>query len=237
MKLPLLEFPTKLDSDGKFENNFEGVSYSKCNPKYSNQMNGLLYEPQYERSEIHYYDFYLDMGFNQYKKIFKDNDVRYDLIYMEGGTPSQEYIKTSGHFHKKIEGQDISYPEIYQVIQGKAVFILQKVDDWEKEDEPLVVEDCILVEVNAGETVIIPPNYGHCAVNVTDEPMIFIDLISIHSDNDYASIKQSRGMCCYILKFDDSYRVEKNENYIFNTEIRKMNPKESSKLGTLNNHS
>jgi len=236
MSLTLLPFPTEFDSNGKFKNHFEGTNYSKCNPKYSNQMNQLLYEAEYEQSKIHYYDFYLDMGLDKYKEIFENNDVRYDVIYMEGSTPSQEYIKTSGHFHKKIKGQDISYPEIYQVIQGKAVFILQKVDDWEKEEGPIIVEDCILVEVNAGETVIIPPNYGHCAVNVTEEPMIFIDLISVHSNNDYASIKQSRGMCCYILKDDDSYKVVKNKNYNFHTKARSVTPGEDTELGILSNH-
>lgn len=236
MKLDLLQFPTEVTSDGKFENNFEGTSYRQCNEKFSSGMTQLLYDNDYEKKDVHYYDFYLDMGRDDLKEVFRGNNVRYDVIYMEGKGSGDEFIKTSGHFHKKIHGKDISYPEIYQVVQGRAVFVLAKVDDWEKE-EPMVVNDCIIVEVNAGETVVVPPNYGHCAVNITEEPMIFIDLISIHSDNDYASVKRSRGMCCYILKDGESYKVEKNNHYIFKTDIRLISPIESLTLGIKNNHS
>ena len=54
-----------------------------------------------------------------------------------------EYTKTVGHYHPQIPGTDISYPEIYQVLEGSATYLLQKVEH-ENEDVLLdVVEMCI----------------------------------------------------------------------------------------------
>lgn len=132
--------------------------------------------------------------------------------------------------HCKVEGRDISYPEYYQVVKGKALFVMQKVQD-ENPTDDMVVEDAILVEVNAGEAVVIPPDYGHCTVNISDETMVFINLVSVYSTNNYDQIKRLQGMCCYIDKSDDGYKVTKNSKYKFNCDIKIVKTQNNDELG------
>ena len=41
-----------------------------------------------------------------------------------------EYVKTVGHYHPPVPGTDVSYPEIYQVLDGSATYLLQKVESY-----------------------------------------------------------------------------------------------------------
>ncbi len=55
--------------------------------------------------------------------------------------------------------------------------------------------------------------------------MVFVNLVSCDSSNSYDSVKQSAGMCCYVMRNPDgSYRVEKNPHYDFACDPRIVVP-------------
>ena len=229
--LPLFGMPVALDEEtGKLAGNDKNINWEDYSRKYSEKMFGLLADTAYNKTDEPYYDFYKAIVNDTDRSTFSDVDLRYDSTVILEGTAGNEFKKTAGHFHLPIPGKPYSFPELYQVINGKALFVMQRVDDYKKSG-PMVVKDLILAEVNAGEAIVIPPDYGHCTVNISDETMVFINLVSVHSSNYYDSVKASQGMAAYILKTEDGYTVEKNPRYEFECEPRIVVPTDSEKLG------
>lgn len=232
-ELKMFGMPIVFDpSDNKLVPTDPKVNYEDYSRKYSKGMFGLLADGSYQVEDNPYYDFYKAIVHDDVRTKFSDVDLRYDSTVIMEGSAGEEFKKTAGHFHCNIPGKEVSYPELYQVIKGTALFAMQKVDDCNKTDGKMVVQDCILAEVHAGEAVVIPPNYGHCTINVSPETMVFVNLVSCDSHNSYDSVKKSVGMCCYALKNEDgSYRIVKNEHYDFQCEPRLVTPQDSEILG------
>lgn len=213
----------------------EGISWEDYNRKYSKAMFGLLADPEYQKENEAYYDFYKAIVEDCNRTRFSHVNLRYDSTVILAGDANGEFKKTAGHFHCEVPGKGMSYPELYQVIKGTALFIMQKVDDCQKTGR-MVVEDAIFAEVHAGEAIVIPPEYGHATVNIGNETMVFINLVSCNSHNFYDSVKASAGMCCYVYRDNKSgYRIEKNPKYDFACEPRIVKPKESDVLGVHKN--
>ena len=60
-----------------------------------------------------------------YRDVYKSNDIRYDITVIPFRPLGDEYPKTHGHYHPRAEDGH-TYPEVYQVHNGKALFILQR---------------------------------------------------------------------------------------------------------------
>lgn len=235
-ELSMFGFPIVFNADNKMLiPNAEDISYEAYNRKYSEAMLGLLSDKNYYKKDDIFYDFYKSIGRNNEREIFNTHGLRYDSTVIMSGCAGNEFKKTAGHFHCEIPGKKVSYPEYYQVIKGKAVFVMQKVD-YEHTPGRMNVLDCIVAEVAAGQAIVIPPNYGHCTVNVSNETMVFSNLVAIDSKNFYDSVRHSFGMCCYIKKaVNNSYSIEKNDNYDFSCEPKLVTPIENITLGILSN--
>lgn len=231
-ELKMFGFPVVFDAtDDKLVPNAEGVSYEAYSRKYSKGMFGLLADASYATEDEPYYDFYKAIGRDEERAQFEARGLRYDSTVIMAGCAGDEFKKTAGHFHCEVPGKGMSYPEYYQVVKGTAVFVMQKVQD-EQTRGRMNVTDCIIAEVKAGQAIVIPPNYGHCTVNVSDETMVFINLVAAASMNAYDGVKRSVGMCCYIKKNEDgSYRVEKNDHYDFSCEPKVVTPNDNDTLG------
>lgn len=137
------------------------------------------------------------------EKIFEKYNVRYDITVVLAGTIGKEFIKTVGHYHSKKEGTDIYYPEIYEVIHGKAHYLFQKVEG----DK---VPDVKIIEANEGDKVIIPPGYGHIAINPGKETLVEADIQSLNIVPNYWDVEEEHGECFYELGTSEWV---KNENY------------------------
>ena len=227
----LFGMPISLNEEtGMLESTDSNIAWEDYSRKYSGKMFGLLANPSYQTEDDPYYDFYKAIVANDKRELFASHDLRYDSTVILAGDAAGECKKTAGHFHLPIEGHSYSYPELYQVIYGKALFVMQHVADYNT-DGTMVVDDIILAEVNAGEAVVIPPDYGHCTINIGEDIMVFINLVSTHSNNYYDSVKESHGMCMYAWKDGDGYRLEKNKSYNINCEPRVVTPINCKELG------
>jgi len=236
-ELKMFGMPIMFDEEtDKLSSSDKNVNWEDYSRKYSDGMFGLLAEDHYNVKDNPYYDFYKAIVNDNDKAEFVKANLRYDCTVIMKGCADKEFKKTAGHFHCFIPGKNMSYPELYQVVRGTALFVMQKVDNVNKVNDKMTVEDVILAEVKAGQAVVIPPNYGHCTINISDETMVFVNLVSMDSSNYYESVKNSHGMCCYVYRNDDgTYRIEKNPNYVFNCGIRIAVPSESDTLGIRNN--
>ena len=152
----------------------------------------------------------------------KAANLRYDLTLIPPGRIDGEFAKTAGHYHK-------SYPEVYEVLHGRAYFLIQKPGKDFKN-----IESAILVEAGPGEKFLIPPAYGHNTINVFDEPLIMANWLSNSADPyDYEPYKILNGASYRLIAEGDLVDIVKNPAYESAPDIRKIRPKEMPQFGLI----
>ena len=132
-----------------------------------------------------------------YRGVETKGDLRYDITIMPAKMLGVEFVKTLGHYHPE------NYGELYIVLKGRAIYLIQKID---KNGE---IEDIYAVEAKKGDYVVIPPRYGHITINPGDEDLkmanwVYGDFKSIYDP----IVKKGGGGYFYI-----NQGWVKNENY------------------------
>jgi len=119
--------------------------------------------------------------------------LRYDLTTIPSGSLGREYWKTMGHYHALLP-RGVAYPEIYQVLFGEAIFLLQhrSVDDG--------VDEALALRAKKGDHLWIPPAWGHLSINPGASPLVLCDLISPLCHADYSVYIEKRGGIFRILQ-------------------------------------
>ncbi len=139
-----------------------------------------------------------------HREAFRIHSVRFDLTVMDYCLLDKEPNKTLGHVHPQaIPG--LSYPELYQVLLGRAIYLLQRAQDRSGR-----VADFLVIEAGPGEAVLIPPNYGHVTVNVGGSPLVMANLVSTRFSSDYGPYKELHGASYYLI---EGGSLEPNPNY------------------------
>ncbi len=146
-----------------------------------------------------------------YRGIEKFGHIRYDITRIPSLDLCGEHNKTFGHEHPK-SPKGAKWPEVYEVLEGKAHFLLQKVSQ-------LGVEDALLVDGKKGDCLLIPPGYGHVTINPGKTELVLANLVSETFSSDYSKFAQRRGACFYETIKD---KLIKNPNYGEGFNIRKM---------------
>jgi len=158
------------------------------------------------------------------RKLIESYNLRYDITVIPNGHIGREYVKTLGHYHPFIPGSRISYPELYQVLEGKAHYLMQK-----SGDEKIV--DVVVVEAKKDDIVIIPPNYGHVTVNPSNSELKMANWTSRNFKSEYSDIIK-KGGATYFELTDNKF--EKNTNYNNLPKIRFLEPLTASEIGLVN---
>ena len=121
------------------------------------------------------------------------------------GQIGQELTKTYGHYHKD------NRSETYRVLFGEGKMLIQNRD----------VSDVQLLEMNAGEQVVVPEGYAHTMINTGDGPLVTTDNCSADAEsvvNDYEPIKEKRGFAKYVTK-NEAGEIELVLNPAYNEKI------------------
>ncbi|MBO8169599.1 MAG: glucose-6-phosphate isomerase [Thermoanaerobacteraceae bacterium] len=154
------------------------------------------------------YYMYRGVHYREDRSLFLDNDIRYDITVILPGLVGHEYIKTVGHFHPLKPQSSETYPEYYEVLEGEALYILQK------NNRAGEVEEIMAIEAKKGDKVFIPPNYGHITVNPGERPLVMANLIESNFSSLYQPFADKRGAAYYCIKGENGKReFVKNENY------------------------
>lgn len=155
------------------------------------------------------------------RPFFDKHGMEYDLTVLKNGQIGDEYIKTVGHYHSNLKGTDTSYPEVYEVLQGKIEYILQT-----KENSGKV--DVFVVQTKPGDKVIVPPNYGHVSVNSGDSVAVSSNLqkSDLPQGADYDSYKEHEGAAIYLT----TQGIKENPKYKINR-VKRVVPKEKPEFG------
>ena len=162
--------------------------------RHLSDLKPVLYEPPENTTTTPAYYMYRDIAnCNEHRKIFQRANLRYDITVIPPLIVGREYIKTFGHYHSKPCNGELSYPEIYEVLQGEAYYLLQKCNN-------SIVEEAILIHAREGEHVIVPPNYGHVTINPSSKTLIMANIVSRSVNSDYESYREKGGACYYVLE-------------------------------------
>lgn len=218
--------PISLDDHGNLVFG-QGLDTVVASSRSLEDMRKVLMMDKAEGPEILYY-MYRDVHIRGNEDIIKKYNLRYDITVIKPGLIGREFIKTAGHYHPLKEGQNISYPEVYEVLSGKATYILQKQGAYINE-----LEDVIVVEVKAGQKICIPPDYGHVTINSEKETLVMSNWVGDGWSSTYEGIREVKGAACYKVEECGKKKYERNERCIIK-KLRYMNPMEVKEFGLIN---
>lgn len=166
------------------------------------QMKGTMMRYREEAANLEMY--------YMFRSVHKAEDVRFDITVIPPLEVGGECAKTHGHYHPS--GDDgTPYPEVYQVLKGKGVFVLQK------KNRNAGSVDVMVVHAKEGDTVLLPPGFGHVSVNNGDEPLVLSNLVYDKFESIYDDYKENQGAAIYYLKdgelvHNTNYMINRSEN-------------------------
>jgi glucose-6-phosphate isomerase len=169
-------------------------------------MKEVLMVPDAQGPAIHYY-------------MMRGGSKKRNITVLETGTVGGEYIKTYGHYH--IGDLD----ETYWFVSGEGVVLQQKLAD---QSDPSVVEEFKAIKVKAGDSVYMPPGYGHLMANTGATWLVLVDdspvegpddSASMPGHADYEAVKKMRGFAYYVVERGGAPALVRNSLY---KEVRKI---------------
>ena len=179
----------------------------------------VLMDPACECREPLYF-MYRDLSKNRDDgRWLRDHDLRYDVTVIPARTLCGEYVKTKGHHHPG-NGKGVPYPEIYEVLEGEAHYLLQTIS----------ADDVRLIRAGPGDLVLIPPGYGHVTINPGGSPLVMANMVSARFESDYSAYERLRGAAYFELA---GGRLVRNPHYPRSTAIRTLNASFQEGLGLL----
>ncbi len=164
----------------------------KSETRFAYDLKPVLAYPEDLEENFPAYEMFRDVYLSlKDREVILERSLRYDYTFTNPGMVGKEFIKTYGHYHPEAEG-GLSYPEIYEILEGEAIFIIQKPD--RRIDE---IEDVIVVEAKAGDKIIIPPNYGHVMINPTKKTLKSCNWVYRNFQSIYGPYSNMRGAAYY----------------------------------------
>jgi glucose-6-phosphate isomerase, archaeal len=167
------------------------------------KMQEVLMNPSAPGPAVHYY-------------MIRGGKAKKNVTVWASGTVGGEYIKTYGHYHV---GQ---LDETYWIVQGEGVILQQKMAVENGAPVEDVIEEFKAIKVKAGDSVYMPPEYGHLGVNTGSEWLVTTDdspvegagdSASMPGHADYMPIMRMRGFAYYVVEKDGAPALVRNAAY------------------------
>jgi len=147
----------------------------------------------------------------------REHSLRYDLTVIPPRDLCGERVKTKGHYHPA-NPAGIGFPEIYEVLEGQAHYLLQS----------RTADDIVLIGAEQGDLVIIPPGYGHITINPSPgQTLSMANIVSTAFESEYGEYEARHGAAYFELA---DGTVEKNPAYATVPPVRMLGP--SCRRGT-----
>ena len=149
--------------------------------RFLNDMEEVLYDENWAKKAPNLELYYM------YRGIKKKNGLRYDITVIPPKTLGKEFVKTKGNRNSK------SFPELYTVLAGEAIFLMQKV-------KGKSVKDVRVIKAKKGNWLIIPPKYAVVMINPSKKNLKTGNWVSENNKNIYKEIEAMQGACYYYTK-------------------------------------
>lgn len=139
-----------------------------------------------------------------HREALRQLPLSYDITVIAARPMGWERARTHGHVHASRGVVQTGFPELYEVLVGRAGFLVQDIRPGPTSTY------AALVEATAGQRVALPPLLHHVTVNLGDGPLVVADVTCRASEDDYGELRAAHGMAHYI-GVDD--RVASNPAY------------------------
>lgn len=212
----------------------EGVQAGEPRVRTLEEMRDYISEPDAQALTNTIYTVHRNVARHEDSGRIAAAGLRYDITVIPPGSfagRKKEFFRTAGHYHPLAPGGEIAYPEVYEVLIGRAYWLLQRPDA----GNPAMLEEVYLVEAGPGEKAVMPPGFGHLSINVRAEPLVLANWIADSFAYDYAPYRRARGGGYWALEGEtpDTVEFELNTNYARVAELKKLRPREAPSLGLL----
>src|SRR3990167_5372213 len=175
----------------KTENRKQKVESRKPDIRFLYEMKEVLYDKKWVKESPNITLYYM------YRGIKRKNGLRYDITIIPPKMLGKEFVKTKGHEHKN------HFPELYMVLEGKALYLMQK------RDKKGAVLDVFAVKAKNGESIIVPEGYGHITINPGFKNLVAANWANDKCLSDYGFFERKNGACYYYTRSG----WVKNKNY------------------------
>ncbi len=171
-------------------------------------MQEVLYDEEAEELDRLYY-MYRGVASSEDLPAIKSAGLRYDITAIRPGTISREFVKTAGHYHPYKKGTGLTWPEAYEVLHGRAHYLLQSAVP----DHPDQLEEVYLITAKPGDKVLIPPGFGHITINPGEDFLVMSNWVAEGFASLYEPIRQMKGGAYFELAGDEAPEFVPNSNY------------------------
>lgn len=168
------------------------------------QMQEVILDRDISQPQELYY-MYRDVHLAKDAGLLKENNLRYDVTVIKPDCLGRELMKTAGHYHPG------SFGELYEVLEGKALCLLQKPNP----SDYRIIEDVILAQASSGQKIVIPPHYGHILINPGPEPLVTSNWVSSIFSSEYQLYKEARGAAYFLVNAQVEDKLEFIKNPFF----------------------
>lgn len=145
--------------------------------------------------------------------------LRYDITIIPPNMLGCEYIKTAGHYHPTVSAGSVTYPELYEVLEGEALYLLQNGD----------LSDVVAVYACEGDRVLVPPGYGHVTINRSNKTLKMSNFVCRNFSSLYEPYREMAGAAYFFTK--DGWI--KNERCSNAADLRRIDAPDSMSLARL----
>ena len=184
-----------------------------------------FFQPSRLDKNKHLYYIYRNSCLENDLPVFLNNGLSYDITLLFPGRLGNEPMRTIGHIHKPIRGSRPS--EIYQVLSGKALFLLHDIKS----------DTIYRIYRNSGQKIVIPGNCAHITINASlNKPLLLANIFSnAKNASDYRFFKKTNGPSWYPVIKKNKIFFSKNILGGKSTMIAPISKKISMPKGVKNN--
>ena len=210
----------------------EGLTVEKIAPRAWAEMLDFASHPAATPTSQPVYTVYRNIARSGDASTIQSSKLRYDITVIPPGSfvgSRNEFFRTAGHCHPLKPDTRFGYPEVYEVIAGRAYWLFQRPNP----NDPALIEEIYVVEAGPGEKAVMLPGFGHISINAFAEPLVMANWISDTFSYDYESYRKFRGGGYWLIQgpTPDTVEFEKNPNYRSVPELKKLRPREVPELG------
>lgn len=121
------------------------------------------------------------------------NDIKYSIIILQSGQLNGRYFNTIGYYRSFAEN-GYRYPEIFQLAEGYAEFLLQHPRENHEQ-----VKDVVVIRMQKYDILVVPPSYGVTIINPSDKKSIISRIRASDAEELKEPYNTTKGGCYYRL--------------------------------------
>ena len=151
------------------------IQNSKPDIRYLKDMKDVLYDRKWAKTAPNFAVYYM------YRGVKKERGLRYDIVIIRPEMLGREFPKTKGHYHPK------EFEELYIVLEGKGVYLMQKGKGFQ-------IEDIYAVRAKKNDVIVVPQNYCHITINTGKGKLKTANWLEPKAKSEFKSIEKKGGL-------------------------------------------